>query len=190
MHFLAIMITTVLTVIHIVVCLFLIVIVLLQHGKGADMGATFGGSSQTVFGTEGPLPLLNKITTGAAVIFMLSSLGLAYLSSNLSRGSVMHAVKPPAAPIEGALEKAPATVPLPEGQTGQSEAVPKQFPGSEQKTQAATPEQKAATTPAPVEKSTPAAETPTPASKAVTPAPKATPAQPAAPQQPEGENKK
>jgi len=42
----------------------------LQHGKGADIGATFGGSSQSVFGTEGPVPLLNKITTFVAIIFM------------------------------------------------------------------------------------------------------------------------
>ena len=60
---------TLLTVVHVFVCLFLVGIVLLQHGKGADIGATFGGSSQSLFGTEGPLPLLNKITTAAAIIF-------------------------------------------------------------------------------------------------------------------------
>ncbi|HIJ79436.1 MAG: preprotein translocase subunit SecG [Desulfobulbaceae bacterium] len=80
---------TLLTVIHITVCLFLVVIVLLQQGKGADMGAAFGGSSQTVFGSDGPLPLLNKITTGAAVLFMLTSISLAYLSTNRGDGSVM-----------------------------------------------------------------------------------------------------
>ena len=55
---------TILTIIHITVCLFLVSIVLLQHGKGADIGATFGGSSQSLFGTEGPVPLMNKVTTG------------------------------------------------------------------------------------------------------------------------------
>lgn len=80
---------TLLTVIHIAVCFFLVVIVLLQQGKGADMGAAFGGSSQTVFGSDGPLPLLNKITTGAAVLFMLTSISLAYLSTNMGDGSVM-----------------------------------------------------------------------------------------------------
>ena len=150
------MITTILTIIHVAVCLFLIAIVLLQHGKGADMGATFGGSSQTVFGTEGPLPLLNKITTGAAVIFMLTSLGLAYFSSNLSRDSVMHAVKPPPPAVEGALERSPTTVPLPENQTAQPETAPQQFPGGgQQQAQAPVQEQAPATFPA--EKSTPAA---------------------------------
>ncbi len=81
--------TTILIVLHVFVCLFLICIVLLQHGKGADIGATFGGSNQSLFGTEGPLPLLNKITTLAAVIFMATSVALAYISANKSSGSVM-----------------------------------------------------------------------------------------------------
>jgi len=83
--------TTILTVAHISVCLFLIVIVLLQHGKGADAGAAFGGggSSQSLFGSEGPVPLLNKITTLSAVVFMVTSVSLAYLSSSSSTGSVM-----------------------------------------------------------------------------------------------------
>jgi len=80
---------TLLTIVHVVVCLFLVGIVLLQHGKGADIGATFGGSSQSLFGTEGPLPLLNKITTAAAIIFMLTSVTLAYISSRTSTSSVM-----------------------------------------------------------------------------------------------------
>jgi len=80
---------TFLTIVHVFVCLFLVVIVLLQHGKGADIGATFGGSSQSLFGTEGPLPLLNKITTAAAIIFMLTSVTLAYISSHTGSNSVM-----------------------------------------------------------------------------------------------------
>ncbi len=80
---------TLLTIVHVVVCLFLVGIVLLQHGKGADIGATFGGSSQSLFGTEGPLPLLNKITTAIAVLFMLTSVTLAYISSQTSGSSVM-----------------------------------------------------------------------------------------------------
>ncbi len=96
---------TLLIIIHVLVCLFLIVIVLLQHGKGADMGATFGGSSQTVFDTEGPLPLLNKITTGAAIVFMVTSVLLAYLSSSVGKGTVMQDVQAP-------VKSAPA-IPLP-----------------------------------------------------------------------------
>jgi preprotein translocase subunit SecG len=88
---------TLLTVVHVAVCLFLIVIVLLQHGKGADAGATFGGSSQSLFGSEGPLPLLNKITTAVAIVFMMTSVALAYFSSSKSTGSVMTEVAKPAA---------------------------------------------------------------------------------------------
>jgi preprotein translocase subunit SecG len=81
--------TTLLTIVHIFVCFFLVVIVLLQQGKGASMGAAFGGSSQTVFGSEGPLPLLNKVTTFAAITFMVTSIALAYLSAHKSTSSVM-----------------------------------------------------------------------------------------------------
>ena len=93
---------TLLTIVHVVVCLFLVGIVLLQHGKGADIGATFGGSSQSLFGTEGPLPLLNKITTTVAIIFMLTSVTLAYISSQSSTSSVMSevGVSQPAAQVE------------------------------------------------------------------------------------------
>ncbi len=93
---------TLLTIAHVVVCLFLVGIVLLQHGKGADIGATFGGSSQSLFGTEGPLPLLNKITTAIAIIFMLTSVTLAYISSQKSSSSVMSeiSVSQPAAQVE------------------------------------------------------------------------------------------
>ncbi|MFT5701061.1 MAG: preprotein translocase subunit SecG [Desulforhopalus sp.] len=83
---------TLLTIVHVMVCLFLVGIVLLQHGKGADIGATFGGSSQSLFGTEGPLPLLNKITTAVAILFMLTSVTLAYISSQKSKSSVMSGV--------------------------------------------------------------------------------------------------
>ena len=83
---------TLLTIVHVVVCFFLVGIVLLQHGKGADIGATFGGSSQSLFGSEGPVPLLNKITTAVAVIFMLTSVTLAYISSQSSTSSVITGV--------------------------------------------------------------------------------------------------
>jgi len=100
--------TTVLTVIHVLVCFFLVVIVLLQHGKGADMGATFGGSSQTVFGSDGPLPLMNKVTTGSAIVFMVTSIALAYLSAHMSTNSVMKNLAVPK-PISTTIERVPAT---------------------------------------------------------------------------------
>ena len=93
---------TLLTIVHVCVCFFLVGIVLLQHGKGADIGATFGGSSQSLFGTEGPLPQLNKNTTAVAIIFMLTSVTLAYISSETSTSSVMSGVgvSQPAAKVE------------------------------------------------------------------------------------------
>jgi len=84
--------TTIVLSIHIIVCVSLVLLVLLQHGKGADMGATFGGSSQTVFGSDGPVPLLNKITTVAAVVFMVTSVVLAYNSAHSTSSSVMQPV--------------------------------------------------------------------------------------------------
>jgi preprotein translocase subunit SecG len=103
---------TLLIIVHIVVCLFLIGIVLLQHGKGADIGATFGGSSQSLFGSEGPLPLLNKITTFVAVLFMVTSISLAYISANRGSGSVMSVLSSdqPAA-VEPAKQEAELVVP-------------------------------------------------------------------------------
>lgn len=107
---------TLLLIAHVVVCLFLIGIVLLQHGKGADIGATFGGSSQSLFGTEGPLPLLNKITTAAAIIFMLTSVTLAYFSSQKSTGSVMKnmVIEQPAAEVAAPLAQEDKVLPAAE----------------------------------------------------------------------------
>ncbi|MGD2014844.1 MAG: preprotein translocase subunit SecG [Desulfobacterales bacterium] len=96
-----------LIIIHIIVCIALIMIVLLQTGKGADMGAAFGGgSSQTLFGSTGASTFLSKATTAAAIIFMVTSLGLAYLSSHRTGGSI---VTDTPAPVEN--QAAPATTP-------------------------------------------------------------------------------
>lgn len=69
---------TLVTILHILACLTLILVVLLQAGKGANMGAAFGGSSQTVFGSSGAGTFLGKMTAVVAVVFMLTSLTLAY----------------------------------------------------------------------------------------------------------------
>ncbi len=121
--------TTLLTIVHISVSLFLIIIVLLQHGKGADMGATFGGgSNQTLFGTEGPLPLLNKITTSAAVIFMVTSVALAYISTNKTV-SVMKNVEAPV-PVEQTVPATePISVPMPAAQPEGEQAAPEAAQG-------------------------------------------------------------
>src|SRR3989442_14131108 len=71
----------VLAFVHTIVCLFLIMVVLLQRGKGADVAAAFGGSSQTAFGARGASTALSKMTTISAVLFMLTSLFLSLMSS-------------------------------------------------------------------------------------------------------------
>ena len=82
--------TAILIVIHVTVCIALIMIVLLQTGKGADMGAAFGGgSSQTLFGSTGASTFLSKATTVVAVVFMLTSLALAYISTNRTGSSII-----------------------------------------------------------------------------------------------------
>ncbi len=82
--------TIFLLILHVFVCIALIMIVLLQTGKGADMGAAFGGgSSQTLFGSTGASTFLSKATTGAAIVFMLTSLSLAYFSSHQQSGSII-----------------------------------------------------------------------------------------------------
>ena len=97
-----------LTILHVLVSLFLIAVVLLQSGKGAEMGASFGsGGSQSVFGAGGGTSFLSKLTTSAAVIFMLTSLTLAYVSGQPSSSSMMSG-KGKSAPVQ-----APASTPVP-----------------------------------------------------------------------------
>ena len=73
---------TFLTVLHIVVCVFMIAVILLQRGRGAEIGAVFGGgASSTVFGSRGAGNFLTKLTTGSAILFMVTSLSLSYLAS-------------------------------------------------------------------------------------------------------------
>jgi len=113
--------STIVVVIHVVVSLALIFIVLLQHGKGAGIGAAFGGSSQTVFGSTGAAPFLAKLTAAAAILFMLTSLGLTFMGRQ-KEASVMQGVgKPgatqsaPAAPSQSAPATPPAATPVAPG---------------------------------------------------------------------------
>jgi len=82
---------TILIIIHVVVCVLLVCTVLLQQGKGAEIGAVFGGS-EAIFGSAGPTTFLNKLTSALAIIFMLTSLGLTYLASHRGSVSVMENV--------------------------------------------------------------------------------------------------
>ena len=110
--------TVFLIILHIVVCIALIMIVLLQTGKGADMGAAFGGgSSQTLFGSTGASTFLSKATTGAAIIFMVTSLGLAYLSTHHAGGGSVVTSTP--APVQSPAQPAPSSPPATEGSGSQ-----------------------------------------------------------------------
>ncbi|MEK6690804.1 MAG: preprotein translocase subunit SecG [Nitrospirota bacterium] len=87
--------TTFLTILHIFVSIILVGVVLLQSGKGASIGAAFGGgSSQTLFGSRGAASFLSKITTVSAIIFMLTSLSLAVISAKKSGSIVLEDKKP------------------------------------------------------------------------------------------------
>jgi preprotein translocase subunit SecG len=94
---------TLILIVHIIVCVFLIFIVLIQTSKGAELGAAFGGgSSQTLFGARGAATFLSKLTTVAAIVFMLTSLTLAVFS--VRQGSIVlkSTKKPPAErPFQG-----------------------------------------------------------------------------------------
>ena len=99
--------TTVITIIHLIACVFLIMVVLLQTGKGAEMGAVFGGgSSATLFGASGAGNFLTKLTTGTAIVFFLTSLILAYTSIARTQRTVFDQ-QPIAAPppLEAPVEK-------------------------------------------------------------------------------------
>ncbi len=91
------MITAVL-VLHIMVCITLVIVVLLQQGKGADIGAVFGGSSQTVFGASGAGNMLTKATYALAAVFFSTSLFLAYNSTRRATGSIFTGRSFPSAP--------------------------------------------------------------------------------------------
>src|SRR5438046_6639640 len=108
------MILVLLTIIHVLVCIFLIIVVLLQSGKAADLAGAFGGmGSQTTFGPRGSATVLSKATTISAALFMLTSLFLSVLTTRGSAGA--HSVLPSAKPVT--TKSAPA-------KAGQPGAVP------------------------------------------------------------------
>ena len=116
----------VLTIIHVLACFGIIGIVLLQSGKGADIGSAFGGAgSQAVFGSMGTPTLLGKITTGIAIVFTLTSFTLALLGGERGSSVVREAAPPPAsAPANPAapVPSAPSDPTVPTTPTPQSPA--------------------------------------------------------------------
>jgi preprotein translocase subunit SecG len=94
---------TFLIVVHVIVSAVLVIVILLQAGKGSGLGGAFGGSSQAVFGGRGAQTFLGKVTSASAAVFMLTSLSLSYLSTR--SGSVVKEAPAPAAPAP--LQSAP-----------------------------------------------------------------------------------
>jgi preprotein translocase subunit SecG len=119
---------TFLIIVHVIVSAVLVVVILLQAGKGSGLGGAFGGSSQAVFGGRGAQTFLGKVTSASAAVFMLTSLSLSYLSTR--SGSVVKEAPAPVAPAPMApapvapagpgsrvLETAPAPGATPPAQT-------------------------------------------------------------------------
>lgn len=101
---------TVLTILHVLVAFVMIGVIMLQSGKGAEIGAAFGGSSQTVFGSRGAGTLLSKVTAVAATVFFVTSMTLAILSKQRTYSSTIGLDKPSGAPAATA---PPPGVPTP-----------------------------------------------------------------------------
>lgn len=125
-----------LTTIHFIVCLFLIIVVLLQSGKAADLAGAFGGmGSQTVFGPRGSATVLSKATTVAAAIFMITSMALSIIATRGDKAgapSLLDKAVKPAQQQNAAPPANPGTVPLtvtpvgPDGKPGTPQQVPAQ----------------------------------------------------------------
>ncbi|MEW6684174.1 MAG: preprotein translocase subunit SecG [Nitrospirota bacterium] len=112
--------TVLIIIVHVLVSLIMIGVILLQAGKGAEIGAAFGGSSQTIFGSRGATTFLSKMTIVAATLFMLTSMSLSVLSKGRSVASSIVDSLPPTATTpapaqtpasDGAAESAPPAAP-------------------------------------------------------------------------------
>lgn len=112
-------------VVHIVVCLFLILVVLLQQGKGADLSVFGGGSTQTAFGARGAATLLHKMTVGAFVAFIFTTIGIGFLQRGGGGSSVMSTVEEAPAPETATPAAIPAEpTPEPLGEASDEIAAP------------------------------------------------------------------
>jgi preprotein translocase subunit SecG len=154
--------TILLTIIHIIVCLFLVIVVLLQSGKAADLAGAFGGmGSQTAFGPRGSATVLSKATTIAAALFMVTSLSLAIVATR-SAGTSSTVLEREAGKLPAPAAPQPAGAPVPG-------SAPSQAPGGQPTVSFSTEDGKASKT-VPLTLPAKPGETPQPA-------------QPAAPQQ-------
>ena len=134
------MIYIIVAAVHVLVCIVLILVVLLQSGKGADLAGAFGGAStQTAFGSRGPASFLSKLTTVSAVLFMLTCLTLSLLDERVESKSILDTTKGTSTPVPKAptvRQEAPAPTPeeikkkQEEIEQKQKEAPPGQAPES------------------------------------------------------------
>jgi len=110
---------------HVLVCLILILVVLLQSGKGADLAGAFGGgATQTAFGSRGPASFLSKVTTGAAILFMITSITLSGLDPRTASRSIMDSTPSAPTPVPSApAPKADVKIPTPEDIKRQQEEI-------------------------------------------------------------------
>ena len=127
---------TLVTLVHVLACFFLVLVVLLQTGKGSDVGAVFGGSSQTIFGSSGAGNFLTKTTTGIAVLFMLTSLFLSYGASRQTTESLFDAISTESLSVQ---EELPAAIPGTEAESAPGDSGTAGQPEAATEPQAAAP---------------------------------------------------
>jgi preprotein translocase subunit SecG len=123
------------TVVHIIVSIGLILVVLLQTGKGAEVGAVFGGSSSTIFGSSGAGNFLTRLTTGMAIVFMLTSLTLGYFAAKRPTATIFDRQAPVETPRAPGQPSAPGNQPSAPAGSAQpaSPTTPDSKPGTESK---------------------------------------------------------
>jgi len=131
---------TVVTILHIIACTFLIGVVLLQQGKGADMGAVFGGSSSTIFGSSGAGNFLTRLTTIMAIVFMFTSLTLTYTGARRVTSTVFDSAPLPEPPPLAAPEGQAPAAEAPAAANPEAAPAPQPQAGSEAAPQAAAPQ--------------------------------------------------
>ena len=166
---------TVVTVLHVIVCIFLATVVLLQQGKGSDVSAVFGGSSQTLFGSSGAGNLLTKLTSASAIIFMITSLTLTYGAAKQSTKSLFDST-PAATPTPSATPEDASTIPLETITEPQSAAAPSSSETAAPQPSVTAEGQQAVTSPSASSPESPATPATTPVPQESSSAPTVTPA--------------
>ena len=121
------------TILHVIVSVGLILVVLLQTGKGAEIGAVFGGSSSTIFGSSGAGNFLTRLTTGMAIVFMITSLALGYFAGRKPSATIFDSRTPAAVPSAPPVapappQSAPTASPAPAAPAAQERTLPTKGP--------------------------------------------------------------